>query len=85
MLQKKDYPKDSKYYYELEELLDNLCPGGSSIIDPFENYLVEPVRNEETIIYQELDMNQVSLSRLYFDPTGHYSHPDIFHLENKDI
>lgn len=82
---KSQYPEQFHYQKELDALPEDLCPGGSCIVSPFGNYLVEPVWNKEEIIYQELELAQVPLSRMDFDPTGHYSRPDIFHLEVKDI
>lgn len=82
---KGQYPKGLHYEHELDKLPEDLCPGGSCVISPFGQYLTEPVWNKESIIYQELDMEQVPLSRMDFDPTGHYSRPDIFNLEINDI
>lgn len=78
---KSHYPEGLHYRSELDHLPEDLCPGGSCIVSPFGKYLVDPVWSQETILYQELDMEQVPLSRMDFDSTGHYSRPDIFHLE----
>jgi nitrilase len=42
---------------------------------------VEPVRNEETIVWADLDIGEVHRQRQNFDPTGHYSRPDVLRLE----
>lgn len=82
---KSDYPTHFHYQAELDALPEDLCPGGSCIVSPFGNYLVEPIWNKEDILYQELDMEQVPLSRMDFDPIGHYSRPDVFQLQVNEI
>ncbi len=82
---KSDYPTHFHYQAELDALPEDLCPGGSCIVNPFGNYLVEPVWNKEAILYQELDIEQVPLSRMDFDPIGHYSRPDVFQLQVNEI
>lgn len=74
------YPNSLNYYSELESQPENMCPGGSCIVNPFGKYLVEPVWNKEDIVIAELELDQVVLSRLDFDPWGHYSRPDVFEL-----
>ncbi|WP_345786555.1 nitrilase-related carbon-nitrogen hydrolase [Syntrophobotulus glycolicus] len=74
------YPDQFHYQQELDVVPEELCPGGSCIVDPFGKYLVEPVWNKEEILSAELDMNQVPLSRMDFDSTGHYARPDVFEL-----
>ena len=69
---------------------DNLCPGdnpekvicrgGSCIIDPFGNFLVEPCFDGETILTADLDMNEIVRGKYDFDVTGHYARPDVFKL-----
>jgi len=74
------YPTDLNYYSELESQPENMCPGGSCIVDPFGKYVVEPVWNREDVVIAELDLDKVVLSRIDFDPCGHYSRPDVFEL-----
>ena len=74
------YPKDFNYYSELENQPENMCPGGSCIVNPFGKYVVEPIWNKEEMVIAELDLDQVTLSRIDFDPCGHYSRPDVFEL-----
>ncbi len=74
------YPNDLNYYHELENQPENMCPGGSCIVNPFGKYVVEPIWNKEEMVIAELDLDQVVLSRIDFDPCGHYSRPDVFEL-----
>lgn len=74
------YPTDFHYQHELDAQPEELCPGGSCIVSPFGKYIAEPVWNREEILYADLDMEQIPLSRLDFDPTGHYARPDVLEL-----
>ncbi len=75
------YPKDFHAAYEYSQLPDEPCCGGSCVVDPYGNYLTEPVWGKEAIIYADLDMQQVPASRMEFDATGHYSRPDVLKLQ----
>ncbi len=59
---------------------DNLCNGGTMIAGPDGQTIVEPVKNEETIVYADIDLDMVRQQRQNFDPTGHYSRPDVLQL-----
>ena len=74
------YPRDFHYAYELESQPEEMCPGGSCVVDPFGRYVAGPLWNCEGTLYADLDMDQVILSRMDFDPAGHYSRPDVFRL-----
>ncbi|MFT5875260.1 MAG: nitrilase [Clostridium sp.] len=65
---------------EIAKLPDRVLTGGSCIVDPFGHYVKEPVWDTEEIIYVDIDMEQVPLSRMEFDATGHYSRPDVLEL-----
>ncbi len=54
--------------------------GGSAIISPMGEYLVEPVFDQEVIITAEINLAQRSLTKWFMDGTGHYSRPDVFQL-----
>lgn len=65
---------------KLESMPDEFCPGGSVIIDPFGERLAGPVYGKEEMLLADLDLRRVPLSRLDFDPTGHYARPDVLEL-----
>lgn len=71
-------PEDLNCYKELENQPEIMCPGGSCIISPFGKYVAGPVFNKEDMLLADLDLDQVILSRIDFDPVGHYSRPDVF-------
>ena len=74
------YPTDLACYDELESEPEVMCSGGSAIVGPLGNYVVEPVYGKEDILLADLDLSQIVKSRLDFDVNGHYSRPDVFQL-----
>lgn len=81
LMRKSDFPQGTPH---LESILENapdiLTNGGSCIAGPDGEWIVEPVINEEKIIYQTLDFNRVLEERQNFDAVGHYSRPDVTKL-----
>ncbi len=68
------------------ELIRAECPevvsnGGSCLAGPDGKWIIEPVIDQETILYAELDLKRVYEERQNFDPTGHYSRPDVLKLQ----
>lgn len=74
------YPADLACYEDIREEEDILCRGGSAIIGPLGEYVVEPLYNQEGILVADLDLTRVTQSRYDFDVAGHYSRPDVFQL-----
>lgn len=74
------YPKDLRGQEEIGRLPDIVCRGGSCIVDPYGHYVTEPVWDKEAVIYAELDMQKVPMSRMEFDACGHYARPDVLDL-----
>ncbi len=58
-----------------------LLRGGSAIIGPSGQYVVEPCFDEETIVTAEIDLTAVDEERMTLDVSGHYSRPDIFNFQ----
>lgn len=77
---KEMYPTDLACYDELASEPEIMCSGGSAIVGPLGNYVVEPVYGREDILLADLDMSHIVKSRLDFDVIGHYSRPDVFQL-----
>ena len=65
-------------------IVDNLgglpADGGSCLAGPDGSWLIEPIVGRETIAYAELDPRRVLEERQNFDPSGHYSRPDVTRL-----
>ena len=53
-------------------------------MDPFGHYEAEPVWDTEQILYANLDMEKVSMSRMEFDVCGHYARPDVLKLQVRE-
>ena len=81
LMQKKDFPEDTPH---LDKIITNapevLADGGSAIAGPDGNWLIEPVVNQEGVFTADLDFNRVLEERQNFDPSGHYSRPDVTKL-----
>jgi len=73
----KDYPEDLCPSDNPEEIISR---GGSCIIDPFGNFLVEPHFESEAILMADLDMAEIPRGKYDFDVVGHYARPDVFQL-----
>jgi predicted amidohydrolase len=54
--------------------------GGSAIINPFGEIVAGPVRDEETIVYAEIDLKVNEMARGVINITGLYSRWDILSL-----
>jgi nitrilase len=55
--------------------------GGSCIVDPMGEFVVEPHYGEEKILTAEIDLGQIARGKYDFDVAGHYARPDIFKLQ----
>ena len=55
--------------------------GGSCLAGPDGNWIIPPILEKEVVVTATIDLNEVSKERQNFDPSGHYSRPDIFNLE----
>lgn len=81
LMRKTDFPADTPH---LDVILEN-CPevladGGSCIAGPDGRWILEPVANQEGLLFATLDFNRVLEERQNFDPVGHYSRPDVLQL-----
>ena len=78
------YPEGLNERSAVDRQPDIVCRGGSCIIDPRGHYVTEPVWDEETIIYTELDMTLPAACKMEHDAIGHYARPDVLELIVKD-
>ncbi len=67
------------------DLMRTHCPdaparGGSCIARPNGEWLVAPLADAEQLIIADLDHREVLQERQNFDPSGHYSRPDVTQL-----
>lgn len=80
LLRVKDYPAHLKRPEGLfpDELV---LRGGSCIINPRGEYIVEPVFESEALIAAEIDLDQRIKEQMTLDTSGHYQRHDIFDLK----
>ena len=62
----------------VKDEVENLCEGGSLIVSPTGDILAGPLFGEAGALIAELDLEEVSKSKLGFDVVGHYARKDIF-------
>jgi len=79
-LKRSDLPADFELASDFAASPDVLLDGGSAVIGPDSEYIVEPVRGREALLVAELDLERVAEEKLTLDVAGHYSRPDIFDL-----
>jgi nitrilase len=79
LLTRDDVPDDFPLAAELRADVDQMpFDGGSAVAGPDGQWIVEPVSGREGLVIADLDLRQVDRERFTFDPTGHYSRPDVF-------
>lgn len=80
-MQVSDFPEDIPH---LDKILEKapavLANGGSCISAPNGEWVIEPVLGKEGIFTGIIDYNRVLEERHNFDPSGHYSRPDVTKL-----
>ncbi len=71
-----------RYDFKARHLPDAawLNPGDSAIVDPDGKMLAGPLREQEGILYAEVDPASWRGSRYQLDVAGHYARPDVFDL-----
>jgi nitrilase len=72
-----DFPGKTKLYPDPDEWVN---PGDSIVIAPGGEIITGPMRNEQAILYAEVDKERVGIARRSLDVVGHYARPDIFKL-----
>lgn len=77
-----NFPDRGTLYPDSEDWIN---PGDSVVVEPGGKIIAGPFHEEQDILYAELDLNKVAISRRSFDVAGHYSRPDIFtlHVDTK--
>ena len=80
VLREEHLPEDLAVRDEMLEVHHRFASGGSIIVAPDGSILAQADKHDETIIYADLDLSEVRQARQNFDPTGHYSRPDVLEL-----
>lgn len=72
------YPE--KYQYLLSDEPENMCEGGSVIVNPMGEIIEGPLFEQAGALIAELDLELVTKNKLDFDVNGHYARNDIFNF-----
>lgn len=52
--------------------------GNSCVVGPKGNVIAGPVKAQETILYADLDLDEIPAAKWIFDSAGHYARRDVF-------
>ncbi|MBT8203916.1 MAG: carbon-nitrogen hydrolase family protein [Flavobacteriaceae bacterium] len=70
------YPE--AYLDLLQDDTENMCRGGSVIVSPLGKILQGPLWDQTGVLIASLNLDEVTQSKLDFDPNGHYTRDDLF-------
>ncbi len=80
-MRKEDIPRDTPRIDEiLADCPDLLANGGSCLAGPDGEWVIEPTTDREALLVAAIDHEMVRRERQNFDPSGHYSRPDVTRL-----
>lgn len=68
--------------FPLETFADIGC-GGSTVIDPFGQYLVEPVFGDVDLVVADCEERLIKGAKAFFDGLGHYARFDTLRLQRR--
>jgi len=81
IMRRGDVKDNTPFADEIRSALGDMpANGGSCVAAPDGSWVLEPIIGEEEIRYCELDPAFIRRERQNFDPSGHYSRPDVTHL-----
>jgi nitrilase len=81
LMRKIDIPENTPHFESImNSSSEVLADGGSCIAGPDGEWIVEPVTGEERLITAIIDQKRVREERQNFDPSGHYSRPEVTRL-----
>lgn len=79
--EKSMYPEEYLPFVQAEREI--ICRGGSMIVSPMGEVLQGPLWDEPGILTATLDLEEITKSKLDFDPNGHYTRNDLFEYRAK--
>ncbi|MEL6891337.1 MAG: nitrilase-related carbon-nitrogen hydrolase, partial [Actinomycetota bacterium] len=80
VLRDEHLPTDLPVRDEMLAAHHRYASGGSIIVGPDGEVIAAAEPHDETILVADLDLDQLRRERHNFDPTGHYSRPDVLQL-----
>ncbi len=72
-----DFPSKSTLYPDAGAWVN---PGDSVVVAPGGEIVAGPLRQEQGILYADIDSQRTGIAKRALDITGHYARPDIFQL-----
>ena len=72
-----DFPEKENLYPDADEWIN---PGDSVVIAPGGQIVAGPLRQEDGILYCDIELEKAGIAKRALDVSGHYSRPDIFKL-----
>ncbi|AKS40831.1 carbon-nitrogen hydrolase family protein [Wenzhouxiangella marina] len=83
LMRREDLPEGLPHGDRLEEAARDMpwAAGGSCLAGPDGRWLIEPDETTCGLLVADIDSRQVRRARQNFDPSGHYSRPDVFQLQ----
>jgi nitrilase len=78
-----DLPKGLPHGAALKQAAADMpwAAGGSCLAGPDGRWIIEPDETSDGLLIADIDPSEVRRARHNFDPTGHYSRPDVFTLK----
>jgi nitrilase len=81
LMRREDVPLDMPYGKDIRAALPDMpANGGSCIAAPDGSWVLAPETGKESLRFAVIDYDFVRRERHMFDPTGHYSRPDVLSL-----
>jgi len=81
LMRNSDVPDDIPFAKEIRAALPDMpTNGGSCLAAPDGSWVLPPETGTESLRFAEIDHGFVRRERQLFDPTGHYSRPDVLSL-----
>ena len=82
VMRREDVPDDIPHADIIRASMPEIAAdGGSCLAAPDGSWVLEPAANVTGLRYADIDINFVMRERQNFDPSGHYSRPDVTRLE----
>lgn len=82
ILQRDQIPTELPSYHEIiQQLPTHIARGGSCAVKPDGEWLLPPQIDQEGVWTVDLELDLIRQARHNFDPSGHYSRPDVTRLE----
>jgi nitrilase len=81
LMGKEDISEDTPHHKAIRQNANELLgDGGSCIAAPDGSWVIEPIVGREAVVTATINLKEVRKERQNFDPSGHYSRPDVFEL-----